>query len=680
MADPLPILKGMMTKRAQGKRKGGIKTWKDRYFLLTSTEFSYWDKDGGPNTPGATKKGSIGISSIALAEEVTDHSFDRLHLFQVVHGTAPQLTLYIQSRDETERKAWLTNLRALIASSPNRSRTYHPGLFESKGWTCCNSDSPDAKGCTATTLVVAPEEDLPPPPVSAPKPLHLLTPSNGSSSALPPPSPASSSVSSFAVPSSPAPTAAPAPVAAPAAAAAAASPTSTSAPAVPPSPFARVPSEPKKQVRVLFSYVAAQEDDLSMTKDEILTILEERPNWWRAQNRAGKIGFVPSNYVTTMERGIESEPWFHGKLSRAEASGQLQIAKQEGCFLIRESETAAGEYTLSVSHGEGVRHYRLQRNGAKYYVNESHQFESIPQLVEYHKLNAGGLVTRLRRCVQEAHAPVSAGLGYGVLELDRSEFSLGKVLGRGQFGQVQQGTHKTGRQVAIKMMLDGKMSQDEFISEALTMKDMTHPHLVQMLGVCTKDGPLWIVVELMSNGCLLDFMREHTELKKEPAIVHAMTVHIASAMEYLESKGFIHRDLAARNCLVGDNYWVKVADFGLARFVLDNEYTASVGAKFPIKWSAPEVVGYSRFSTKSDVWSFGVAMWEIWSFGQIPYAAHRNHEIADLLTSGYRMPRPVDAPVHVYQIILSCWHQDPENRPTFAELSSRLKENKEEYS
>lgn len=656
--------------------------------MLTGKELSYWDKDGGPNTAGATKKGSIPTSTISVAEEVADHSFDRMHLFQVVHGTAPQLTLYIQSRDDTERKAWLTQLRTLIISSSARSSNYHPGFFESKGWTCCGAETQDTKGCAVTTLVVN-DEDVPP-PISAPKPVHLLAASGNSGSSLHAASAPAQPTSAHDSPISSAPTlaAAPSPVVAaapaafaPAAAAATATAVAASAAAPAQGSFARSSSEqPKKSVRVLYSYVAAQAGDLSIAKDEILTILEERPNWWRAQNRSGQTGFVPSNYVTTMERGIESEPWFLGRLSRAEASAQLQIAKQEGCFLIRESETVPGEYTLSLSHGEGVRHYRLQRSGLKYFVSEAHQFDSIPQLVEYHKLNAGGLITRLRRCIQDVNAPVSAGLGYNVTEVDRTEFTLGKVLGRGQFGQVQQGTHKTGRHVAIKMMLDGKMSQDEFISEAIAMKDMVHPHLVQMLGVCTNGGPLWIVVELMSNGCLLDFVRDHAELKQQPTIVHAMTVHISSAMEYLETKGFIHRDLAARNCLVGDNYWVKVADFGLARFVLDNEYTASVGAKFPIKWSAPEVIGYSRFSTKSDVWSFGVAMWEVWSFGQIPYAAHRNHEIADLLTSGYRMPRPADCPVHVHQIMSSCWHQDPESRPSFAEISARLKENKEEYS
>ena len=114
------------------------------------------------------------------------------------------------------------------------------------------------------------------------------------------------------------------------------------------------------------------------------------------------------------------------------------------------------------------------------------------------------------------------------------------------------------------------------------MRDLAHPHLVQLLGVCTADGgDLWIVTELMSSGCLLTYLREHSELKKQPEILHMMAVHISAGMMHLESKGFIHRDLAARNCLLGKNYLVKVADFGLARFVTDNEYISSEGSAAP---------------------------------------------------------------------------------------------------
>lgn len=136
-------------------------------------------------------------------------------------------------------------------------------------------------------------------------------------------------------------------------------------------------------------------------------------------------------------------------------------------------------------------------------------------------------------------------------------------------------------------------------------RNFRHPNLVQLYGVCTQKRPIFIVTELMTNGCLLDFLRSNQSLKSKPEVIHMMAVQVASAMTFLEGHGFIHRDLAARNCLVGENYTVKVADFGLARFVLDDEYTASEGTKFPIKWAAPEVIQYARFSTKSDVWSYG---------------------------------------------------------------------------
>lgn len=640
------LLKGVMCKRAQGKKKSSPKNWKDRFFVLSQNELAYWEKEGS-----AEKKGSIDTATISAAEAVKDNSFDRgCHLFQVVHGL-PHITLYIQAADNSQRSAWLDAIRKLIVPA-RRSTLYHPGYLDSKGaWTCCDKQAA-VEGCEGCTLD---EEPLPPPPIASPKPAAVME-------AHPP------------IPSTPKPNlppsavlpAQPKPVPSP--------PKPVLEEAAPPIP----PKPAQKQMRALYDYVASQAEDLSMTKGEVLLILEEQPNWWKAKNKVGQVGFVPSNYLGGL--GWESEPWFRGKMSRAEASGLLQAVKQEGCFLVRESETKPGEYTLSVSHGDKVHNYHIvQIASGEFYVNESHRFATIPLLIEYHKLNSGGIITRLRRSIGEAHAPMTVGLGSGLLELSRKDFQLGRQLGSGQFGVVQQATYRTGQPVAIKMMKEGKMSADDFMSEAVIMRDMTHPNLVQLLGVCTRDGPLWIVVELVSNGCLLNYLREHPGLRAEPNILHLMTVHIASAMTYLESKRFIHRDLAARNCLLGDNYFVKVADFGLARFVTDDEYISSEGAQFPIKWSAPEVIDRNKFSTKSDVWSFGITCWEIWSMGQIPYPAHRNLEISDLLGSGYRMPRPADAPVRAYELMLACWHQDSECRPSFGEIAMRLNENRDDY-
>lgn len=173
------------------------------------------------------------------------------------------------------------------------------------------------------------------------------------------------------------------------------------------------------------------------------------------------------------------------------------------------------------------------------------------------------------------------------------------------------------------------MALPDFLGEANIMKNLCHENLVQLLGVCTREAPFYIITEYMNRGNLLDYLRKTDKKKLPPTVLISMAVQVAAGMSYLESKNFIHRytyriisstnniyrDVAARNCLVSDNNIVKVGDFGLARFMRDDTYTAHAGAKFPIKWTSPEGLAYNTFSSKSDVWSYGICLWEIATFG-----------------------------------------------------------------
>ena len=162
------------------------------------------------------------------------------------------------------------------------------------------------------------------------------------------------------------------------------------------------------------------------------------------------------------------------------------------------------------------------------------------------------------------------------------------------------------------------MDPKDFLAEAQLMKRLHHPKLIRLYAVCTSEEPIFIVTELMKNGSLLNFLRNKGRETVYEKLMD-MAIQIATGMSYLESKNYCHRDLAARNVLVGEKSVVKVADFGLARVIVEREYEARVGTRFPLKWTAPEALNYSKFSIKSDVWSFGILLTELITYGGAPY-------------------------------------------------------------
>ena len=223
-------------------------------------------------------------------------------------------------------------------------------------------------------------------------------------------------------------------------------------------------------------------------------------------------------------------------------------------------------------------------------------------------------------------------------EIERTSLKFVRKLGHGQFGEVWEGLWNNTTPVAIKTLKPGKltlstllvsynvnqgyvsgtMDPKDFLKEAQIMKKLRHPKLIQLYAVCTLEEPIYIITELMKNGSLLEYLQGKGRTLKLPQLID-MSAQIASGMAYLESQNYIHRDLAARNVLVGENNIVKIADFGLARLIKEDEYEARVGARFPIKWTAPEAANYSKFSIKSDVWSFGILLTELVTYGRIPY-------------------------------------------------------------
>lgn len=371
--------------------------------------------------------------------------------------------------------------------------------------------------------------------------------------------------------------------------------------------------------------------------------------------------------------------WFFGKIKRTDAEKKLlQIGNQTGTYLLRESESQPGNYSLSVRDGDSVKHYRIRKvDQGGFYIAPRAMCSSLEDLVRHYKKESDGLCCRLTVPCPKTELPATAGLSYNTKdewEIERSHVTLKRRLGAGQFGEVWEGLWNGTTPVAIKTLKSGTMSPEDFLAEAQIMKRLRHEKLIQLYAVCTREEPIYIVTELMKYGSLLDYLQkgEGRNLKL-PELID-IAAQVASGMAYLETQHYIHRDLAARNVLVAEGNIVKIADFGLARLINDDEYTAREGAKFPIKWTAPEAALYSRFSIKSDVWSFGILLVELVTHGRIPYPGMTNGEVLAKVEQGYRMPRPTQCPEPLYQIMLDCWKSEPDERPTFEYLKFTLED------
>ncbi|XP_071389567.1 ephrin type-A receptor 7 isoform X8 [Centroberyx affinis] len=260
-------------------------------------------------------------------------------------------------------------------------------------------------------------------------------------------------------------------------------------------------------------------------------------------------------------------------------------------------------------------------------------------------------------------------------ELDASCIKIERVIGAGEFGEVCSGRLKLpGKRdvsVAIKTLKVGytEKQRRDFLCEASIMGQFDHPNVVHLEGVVTRGKPVMIVIEYMENGSLDAFLRKHDGQFTVIQLV-GMLRGIAAGMRYLSDMGYVHRDLAARNILVNSNLVCKVSDFGLSRVIDDDPeavYTTT-GGKIPVRWTATEAIQYRKFTSASDVWSYGIVMWEVMSYGERPYWDMSNQDVIKAIEEGYRLPAPMDCPPGLHQLMLDCWQKDRAERPKFDQI------------
>ncbi|XP_007906181.1 megakaryocyte-associated tyrosine-protein kinase isoform X2 [Callorhinchus milii] len=417
----------------------------------------------------------------------------------------------------------------------------------------------------------------------------------------------------------------------------------------------------------------SKKNELPFHKGDLLTITEivnEKGVYKAKHNKTGEEGLIARNNVREREAirvdpHISLMPWFHGKISGEDAVQQLQ-PQEDGLFLVRESIRHPGDYVLCVSSHSGINHYRVIYKDNKLTIDENDYFYNLIELIEHYRKDAFGLVTRLSKPKhKEGAKSATEELSKAGWLLSMERLTLGDKVGEGEFGDVFQADYM-GQKVAVKNIKCDVMAQ-AFLEETAVMTNLQHKNLVTLLGVIVDNG-LHIITDFMSKGNLVNYLR--TRGRSVVTVKHLIRfgLDVCEGMEYLESKKLVHRDLAARNILISDQNVAKVSDFGLAKGASNKQDQA----KLPIKWTAPEALKQHKFSTKSDVWSYGIFLWELFSYGRAPYPKMSLTEVTAEVANGYRMEPPEQCPAPIYETMKCCWEQDPGKRPTFKKIKEKM--------
>ncbi|XP_012945499.1 tyrosine-protein kinase SRK2 [Aplysia californica] len=385
------------------------------------------------------------------------------------------------------------------------------------------------------------------------------------------------------------------------------------------------------------------------------------------------------------EQRHRAHEWYFGKVSR-NASEEWLLAPDypKGTFLVRQGEMSPDTYTLSVRdcdelRGYLVKHYqiltrRLPESGREcYFITRSRVFQTLADLVKHYQDSVDGLCCKLASTCAKPRSLIWA-MERGKEDefvTTRSTLHLTRRLGGGQFAEVWLAKWQGATDVAVKIQNATKVTTAAFLDEAQILKTLQHPNIVELRGVCSEFEPVYLLMEYLPQGQLSRYLRDVGSNLGLTQLIY-IGAQIADAMAYMEKEKFVHRNLGARNILVGEQNRIKVAGFGMTKAVDDPDFNFRRGLKMAIKWMAPEVLLYNKYSTKADVWSFGIVLMEIFTHGKEPYEDKGSKEAFESVQDGYRMEKPDFCPQEVYDVMLTCWQSNAHSRPSFDFLNTFL--------
>ncbi|XP_041060924.1 tyrosine-protein kinase HCK-like isoform X1 [Carcharodon carcharias] len=372
---------------------------------------------------------------------------------------------------------------------------------------------------------------------------------------------------------------------------------------------------------------------------------------------------------------LEEERWFFKGISGKEAERTiLEPENKEGSFLIRESRSNKGCYALLVKHWDPkldvrVIHYKIFSSPSGYYINPRIKFISLQELVKYYHADADGLCQRLASPSLKKTQNISETDGF---EIPRKFITLGSKLEVGHLAEGKMKSNNTFIRVSVKVQNVELTPDDSFLREVSIRKALQHVCLVQLLGVMTRSQPMLIITEFMSQGNLKSYLRSDLGRQLELVLLIDFAIQVVDGMIYLEENCYVHRDLRSANILLSDTLECKIGDFSLTRKLKDHRYILLKGEKVAVKWTAPEVFKEESHTTKSDVWSFGIFLMELVTFGQTPYPGLTFAQTLDFLENGLRMQRPVRCTEELFCVMSMCWEENPWSRPSFKQLRDLL--------